>query len=189
MNKDTETVDSYDSEAADQRSASKVTQEKRTLGQMDLFLQGYSAGGTVRAGLKCCTVTRRTVARWKEMDMLGFRSRYKEAHRDFCDWLEDKAQELVEGLKPGQNSLLLVTLLNANMPDKYRPNAIMVDDTAKVLIDKLKKLAAPTSPRGSARGSTRAGAGEGERSGVGDGGSEPAVSQAERVLKEAAGSG
>jgi len=48
------------------------------------------------------------------------------------------ALERVRAQKPGDNPSLLITLLAANWPDKYRPNAIAIaiasNDTAKEVI-------------------------------------------------------
>ena len=42
--------------------------------------------------------------------------------------------------------MLLITLLNANLPSKYRPAAVMTDDTAKDVLIQLRKLASETPP-------------------------------------------
>ena len=40
--------------------------------------------------------------------------------------------------------MLLITLLNANLPMKYRPTVVMADDTAKSVLTELRKLAKDT---------------------------------------------
>ena len=42
------------------------------------------------------------------------------------------------------NPVLLITLLNANLPHKYRPTVVMTDDTAKGVLTELRKLAKET---------------------------------------------
>ena len=42
-------------------------------------------------------------------------------------------------LKPGQNALILVTLLNANLPDKYRPNSIIPSETMTETLQAMKQ--------------------------------------------------
>ena len=39
------------------------------------------------------------------------------------------------------NPVLLITLLNANLPNKYRPTVVMADDTAKSVLTELRQLA------------------------------------------------
>ena len=109
---------------------------------MGRFLDGYSLTGTMASGLECVPHKRRAVEYWRSENILGFDERFKQAHNSFCDRLEKKAVDLVMGLQPGQNTLLLVTLLNANLPEKYRPAVITVDDTAKDLFQKLRELGA-----------------------------------------------
>lgn len=99
------------------------------------YLSGYAVSGTTKAGLKASGLDRRTVNRWKESDMFGFRARFDEAQQAFRDSLESIAVDLVKQLKPGQTPLLLITLLNANLPDKYRPNVVVADDSAKRTLD------------------------------------------------------
>ena len=39
------------------------------------------------------------------------------------------------------NPVLLITLLNANLPMKYRPTVVMADDTAKSVLSELRQIA------------------------------------------------
>ena len=127
-----------DEREVDVRSLSYV--EEKTCQAQKLFLEGFRAGGTIKAGLKVAGVTRRTVERWRQRDKLGFAARFHDAHRDYCDTLEDKMHELIQGLKPGQNSLVLIARLNAEMPEKYRPNAQPIDNAAGELLSEIRKL-------------------------------------------------
>ena len=43
------------------------------------------------------------------------------------------------------NPVLLITLLNANLPNKYRPTVVMNDDTAKDVLSQLRTIAKDTS--------------------------------------------
>ena len=72
-------------------------------------------------------------------DRFGFRRAKTRALDEFGDLLEDLALELVKGLSVTNSPLLLITLLNANKPDKYRPGVVVVDDTAKDLLAELRK--------------------------------------------------
>ena len=115
--------------------------DRRILSNQQRFLAAYAVGGTVKAGLRGADVNRSTVSRWRQGDVFGFQSRFDEAKQSFCDSLEDIAMDLVKQLKPGQTPVLLITLLNANLPEKYRPNVQVSDDTAKQTMDLITKAA------------------------------------------------
>ena len=42
-------------------------------------------------------------------------------------------------LQPGQNALVLLALLNANLPDKYRPNAVAPSETMTETLSAMKQ--------------------------------------------------
>ena len=73
---------------------------------------------------------------------MGFRARLAEAHDRFSDRLETIAHRRVELQKPNDNPVLLITLLNANRPEKYRPSATPVDETVKSVLATLQALGA-----------------------------------------------
>jgi hypothetical protein len=115
--------------------------QKATHETQERFLAGYATGGTTSKGLRAAQpLSRRTVENWRQHDYMGFRARQTMAFRAFCDGLEDKAMELVGDLKVTNSPLLLLALLNANLPEKYRTGAIMSDDTAKDLLASIKEL-------------------------------------------------
>jgi len=66
----------------------------------------------------------------------------QEVHDRFSDRLEAIAHNRVELQKPNDNPLLLITLLNANRPEKYQPSAPPVDETAKSVLAALQELGA-----------------------------------------------
>ena len=129
-------LDDSDDGEIDVRSLSHV--QKKMYESQELFLRGYAAGGTIKAGIATAGVTRRAVELWRKHDKLDFKARFDAAHSDYTDVLEDKLHELIEGLKPGQNVIGLLARLNAELPSKYRPNVVPVDDTAKELLDRLR---------------------------------------------------
>ena len=103
------------------------------------FLAAYGEHGTMNKASEQTGVNIATPHRWRKNDHFRFRDRLAMAHAKFCDSLEDKALELAKGLKPGQNSLILVTLLNANLPDKYRPNAVAPSETMTETLQAMKQ--------------------------------------------------
>jgi hypothetical protein len=114
--------------------------EKIKWERQERLLEGYAAAGTIKAGLLKSGVPRRTVEDWRRTDLLGFRRRFEESHRAFCDEIEDKMWRLSSALKPGQNSIPLIALANANMPEKYRPDAKATDDLARAATEALVSI-------------------------------------------------
>ena len=61
--------------------------------------------------------------------------------------IQEKEQLALERVKlqdAKSNPVLLITLLNANLPHKYRPTVVMNDDTAKSVLHELRKMAKDT---------------------------------------------
>ena len=114
-------------------------QQKNTHNRQERFLAGFAAGGNITAGLKVAGIDRRTQELWRSKDVFGFRARFNAAHLDYCDALESKMQELIDELKPGNNPLILLARLNKEMPQSYRPGVQLADDTAKDVLDQLRK--------------------------------------------------
>ena len=65
----------------------------------------------------------------------------EEADFEFCENLEQLALARVKMQDAKSNPVLLITLLNANLPMKYRPTVVMADDTAKSVLSELRELA------------------------------------------------
>ena len=123
------------------------TKQRICLSRQERYLEGYAAGGNKAAGIRALLLEDKPVkapwqlvSYWSSYDVLGFRERFEVARQRYNSLLEDKLHELIDGLKPGQNSILLIAALNANMPEKYRPNVIVVDEKPKELLDEVKKL-------------------------------------------------
>ena len=114
-------------------------QQKNTHDRQERFLAGFAAGGNITAGLKAAKVDRRTQELWRSKDVFCFKGRFNDAHSDYCDLLEHKMQELIDELKPGNNPLILLARLNKEMPSAYRPGVQLADDTAKDVLDQLRK--------------------------------------------------
>lgn len=120
--------------------------EKQTLVRQQAFLAAYAITGTIVSASKAIGITSwETVHRWRSGNVFGFRERMDKAHQAFGDHLEDIALERINDPTGNRGSdVLLMALLNANRPDKYRPNVIITDDTAK---DVLKALGAKRTKR------------------------------------------
>ena len=104
-------------------------------------LRGFEALGNLTAACESAGVARRTADHWRLKDSLGFAGRLEFAKAGFGDRLEALAWDMVKRMKPGQNPTLLICLLNATLPLKYRP-AVQVDPvTARDTLSELRQLA------------------------------------------------
>ena len=104
-------------------------------------LRGYEALGNLTAACEGAGVARRTADHWRLKDALGFAARLEFARGGFGDRLEALAWDMVKRMKPGQNPTLLICLLNATLPLKYRP-AVQVDPVAaRDTLSELRQLA------------------------------------------------
>ena len=79
--------------------------------------------------------------KWQKENEFGFTERLEEADLFFCEGLEQLALERVRMQDAKANPVLLITLLNANLPNKYRPTVVMNDDTAKDVLSQLRTIA------------------------------------------------
>ena len=112
-------------------------------------LEAFAALGNLTAACESAGVARKTAEHWRRTDALGFAGRLEAAKGGFGDRLESLAWNLVKKMKPGSNPTLLICLLNATLPMKYRP-AVQVDPVAaRDTLAELRELASsgpgPTS--------------------------------------------
>ena len=100
----------------------------------EVFLLAYEEHGTIRGGAAAAGISRESYKRWHAEDM-DFVRRLDEVKQSFAESLEELSLERVRNPDKGRGSdLLLITLMNANMPSKYRPQTAMSEDSAKELI-------------------------------------------------------
>jgi len=86
-------------------------------------LLGYAEFGTITAGLTAAGISAFPFYEWRKEDVFGFVARFAAAMVAFGDKLEDMALKRLENLDPkskGGSDLLLIAMLNANKPDKWR---------------------------------------------------------------------
>ena len=114
------------------------TVKKRTLDKQNRFLQAYSAAGTVTVAASAAGIHRDTVYRWASSDTGGFRGRFGAAKAEFADHIEAIALERV---KSEQGSdLLLIALLNAHKPEKYRATRVNKANRSMTVVKMLTSL-------------------------------------------------
>lgn len=115
--------------------------KRKTYRRQDKFLKCYSETRSRSVSASFAGVSLSTISLWLRNDYLEFIERLEDADLRFCEGLEQLALERVRLQDAKSNPVLLITLLNANLPNKYRPTVVMSDDTAKGVMTELRKLA------------------------------------------------
>jgi len=114
-------------------------QAKKTKGNQNAFLAAYMVSGSVKRSCEAVHVGRDTVMKWVQNDTHEFRARYHEAQDDFREALQDMAVDRVKQQKPNDNPVLLITLLNAHWPEKYKRSGFIADNSAKEIMGEWKR--------------------------------------------------
>ena len=127
----------------DTYKALSASQKRRVRNQIR-FLKCYSETRSKSVSARYAGVNYRTMMKWISVNSYGFADRIEEADIQFCENLEQLALERVKLQDAKSNPVLLITLLNANLPNKYRPTVVVSDDTAKNVLSELRKLAKDT---------------------------------------------
>ncbi|KKK51840.1 hypothetical protein LCGC14_3110930 [marine sediment metagenome] len=103
------------------------------------FLTAYAKCGTVLYAAEAAGVHEATAHNWKKVNHFRFKERMSMAHTSFSESLENKALELAMKLEPNNNPVILITLMNANNPDKYRPNSVAPSETMTETLQAMKQ--------------------------------------------------
>jgi len=114
--------------------------EDRIRKTQERFLEQYGRTRTKTTAAKYAGISTEAARLWEVNDTLGFRAKLATASEVFTDRLEQFAIESAFQMKPGQSPLLLITLLNANLPEKYRTGMLERDDTVKNVLSELKQI-------------------------------------------------
>ena len=109
--------------------------------RQEQVLEGFSALGNLTAACESAGVARKTAEHWRRTDALGFAGRLEAARGGFGDRLESLAWSLVKKMKPGSNPTLLICLLNATLPGRYRVQTAIDPATARDTLSELRQLA------------------------------------------------
>jgi hypothetical protein len=107
--------------------------------QKRAFLAAYAEAGTINASARAVGIERHTHNDWLASDA-DYREGFTQAKAAFCDHLEEMAFARVRAQSPKDSPLLLICLLNAHLPEKYRPNQQPTDDRAIELLAKLREM-------------------------------------------------
>ena len=118
-----------------------MADQLRTVQAKNRFIEGFLEFGTIRNGCKYAKIYRSTYYVWLDSDS-EFAERVTDARQEFGEKLEEVIVGIVldpEAVK--KTPILAITLLNANLPNKYRPTAIVQEETARDLLKEWRKAA------------------------------------------------
>ena len=126
---------------------SRISRES-TESNQQAFLGAFALTGSVKRSAEAINMPKATVKSWVRGDISGFRLKYEDAKEDFREYLQDIAIDRVKAQKPNDNPLLILSMLNAHWPEKYRRDSAPVDNAAKELIAEFKREVAKEFKRG-----------------------------------------
>ena len=106
-----------------------------TIAVQDAFISAYGECGTVRTAALAAGVGRSSVYRWEQENLYGFKDKKLEAYQVFKEYLQDLALERVKSQSPKDNPVLLLSMMNAFIPEFNRNNKGDVSE-AKILLKK-----------------------------------------------------
>jgi hypothetical protein len=118
--------------------------KRKTYRKQSKFLRCYSETRSKSVSASYAGISLSSVSNWIRDNYLEFEDRYEEADLAFCEGLEQLALERVRLQDAKSNPVLLIALLNANLPTKYKQSSVPVDETAKGILSELRKLAKET---------------------------------------------
>lgn len=107
--------------------------------KQDAFLAALGDVGSIRKACEASGVGRSTVTGWSARDVNGFRTKVRVSKELFREHLQDMALERIKNQKPNDNPILLVTLLNAEWPEKYRRDGNMAGTEVKEMMADWKR--------------------------------------------------
>ena len=111
--------------------------------QKSRFLKKFKEIKTVYSTCEAVGIPRRTVYQWLKDD-IDFKTDFEDIRLGVGEQLESIAFRLVEKMEADQEygkPLLLITMLNANLPGKYR-QADTTSEESKQLMEDFRKMAA-----------------------------------------------
>ena len=116
----------------------------QTKGIQDAFLVAFSECGTVDAAVKAlkgtkAAVSRSTVYSWTAENTYDFRDKREEALQVWRESLQNIGFQRIKEQKPTDNPVLLLSYLNAFVPEFKRTNNAEVSE-AKMILAELKQM-------------------------------------------------
>jgi hypothetical protein len=115
----------------------------------EIFLSAYEEWGTVKKACEVAGISRMSYRNWEKADP-EFVKHFDLMKQSFAESLEEIALQRVQNPDKNRGSdVLLLGLLNANMPQKYRPQVAINEDSAKELISEWRKASQVVKREGS----------------------------------------
>ena len=119
----------------------KATRKAQQLENQGTFLRLFGQLGTIQAAAEGTGLDRQAHYDWISGDAQGYRARWEDARQRWRETLEQKAMDRINDPQGNRGSdVLLLAMLNAAWPEKYRQNVVVVDDTAKDLLARLRGI-------------------------------------------------
>lgn len=110
------------------------------------FLIAYGNMGSIAGAAESANIPVGTCYRWVNpgqgtyTGVQAFKEGFEKAKRAFGDTLEKLAWSRVTDPTGNRGSdVLLLALMNANMPEKYRPNVVLPDPVAKDILAEMRR--------------------------------------------------
>ena len=117
------------------------TKDRNTWDNQESFLSFMGEYGTIKKSCELSGVNAESTRRWRNDNVLGFKERFRLAQDAYGDHLEAMVHERLTNPQGNRGSdVLLMGALNANRPDKWRPNVKITHDVDNELIAQLQRL-------------------------------------------------
>ena len=113
----------------------------RVKARQEAFLLAYGEIGTIRAACEASSVGRSTVGDWERKDLHLFMARFQAGREIFREGLQDLALSRIKQQKPDGNPILLITMLNACWPEKFRRDSQVASSEMKEMMGEWRKWA------------------------------------------------
>ena len=114
----------------------------------ELFLKEYAKTRTVSSAVSGLPNSRRTIYGWLSED-LEFKQKFDDAKLAVGESLESSAFQLIDKMIENEDyakPVLLITLLNAHLPERYKQSDNTGDDSRQ-LISEFRKMAKSKKPK------------------------------------------
>ena len=125
--------------AAKKKAPRNAERDNITKANQDAFLVAFGEVGTIRAAASAASIGRSTITGWLKKDVFNFKLKYDTAQEVWRESLQDMAFSRAQAQKPNDNPVLLITLLNAAWPERYRRTSYLADDAGREVMIEWKK--------------------------------------------------
>lgn len=137
----TETVEAGEAgEAGEAQPKPSAHRKSIQLASQDAYLAAFALSGEVVKSCRAAGVHHSTYYEWLQADAQGFKARIEEATLSFRESLQSRAIARIDDPKGNRGSdVLLMSMLNAWWPEKYRQTVIDTSSVAKDVLAELRR--------------------------------------------------